>query len=252
MYLMYVDESGDTGLINSPSRYFVLSGVVVHESNWRNFLETLVAFKKKMRNLHGLPVRAEIHASEFINTRAYDLDRYVRLAILRNTLDELAKINYISITNIVVDKQGKPNDYNVFQAAWGTLFQRFENTLLYGNFPGKFKDDMGMILTDATAGSLLTRLVRKMSVYNRIPNTSGVGFGTRNIPIKKIIEDPHAKDSRDSLPIQMCDVIAYFLSQKLRPNAYIRKTHSVDYFSRLDAVLNKHASRRDPQGIVRL
>ncbi len=28
---MYVDESGDMGLVNSPTRFFVLSGVVIHE-----------------------------------------------------------------------------------------------------------------------------------------------------------------------------------------------------------------------------
>ena len=42
MYLMYVDESGDTGLVNSPTAYFVLSGIIVHESNWRQFLNHLV------------------------------------------------------------------------------------------------------------------------------------------------------------------------------------------------------------------
>ena len=34
MFLMYVDESGDSGLINSPSTHFVLSGLVIHESDW--------------------------------------------------------------------------------------------------------------------------------------------------------------------------------------------------------------------------
>jgi hypothetical protein len=122
LYLMYVDESGDTGLTNSPTRYFVLSGLIVHESYWRELINTLVAFKRKMRTLHGLPVRAEIHASEFVNTRAYDLERHVRLAILRNTLDELAKLDFISLTNVVVDKENKPDNYDVFHSAWGTLF----------------------------------------------------------------------------------------------------------------------------------
>ena len=31
MFLMYVDESGDAGLVGSPTRYFVLTGLVVHE-----------------------------------------------------------------------------------------------------------------------------------------------------------------------------------------------------------------------------
>jgi hypothetical protein len=45
------------------------------------------------------------------------------LAILRNSIDEPAKLGYISITNVVVGKAGKPPDYDVFHAAWGTLFQ---------------------------------------------------------------------------------------------------------------------------------
>ena len=31
MYLMYIDESGDTGTNNSPTQYFVLSAIVIHE-----------------------------------------------------------------------------------------------------------------------------------------------------------------------------------------------------------------------------
>jgi len=34
VYLMYVDESGDTGLDGSPTDHFVLTGFVVHEADW--------------------------------------------------------------------------------------------------------------------------------------------------------------------------------------------------------------------------
>ncbi len=252
MYVMYVDESGDTGLNNSRTRYFALSGIVVHESRWRDFLNALVAFKRTMKAVHGLPVRGEIHASEFINKRPFDLDRHVRLAILRNCLDELAKLDYISITNVVVDKQGKPANYDVFEKAWLTLFQRFENTLLYANFPGGHQNDQGLVFTDATAGHKLLRLVRRMAVYNHIPHGAMFGPGARNLPITRIIEDPHGKDSAESLPIQMCDVVAYFLSQRHAPNSYVRRKRAQLYFDRLDPVLNKRASRVSPLGIVTL
>lgn len=249
---MYVDESGDSGLTNSPTRYFCLSGIVVHESSWRDFLTSLIQLRKVLRSVHGLPMRSEIHASEFINKRVFDLERHVRLAILRNTVDELAKINCISITNVIVDKQGKPPNYDVFEAAWGTLFQRFENTLIHGNFPGGYREDHGMVITDATAGKKLTRLMRRMAVYNFIPNDARFGAGARNIPIRRVIEDPHEKDSRQTLPIQMCDVVAYFLLQRFAPNSYIRRQHASTYFDRLAPVLNKRASRFDKLGIVRL
>jgi len=250
MYLMYVDESGDTGLVGSPSRYFTLSGIVVHERNWRPFIERLIAFRKTLKTVYGLGVRTELHASEYIRKPVDGLTKYDRLAILRNTLDELAKMPDISITNIVVDKIDKPADYDVFQKAWGVLFQRFENTLFYGNFPGNFRDDFGMVLSDATAGQKLTQMVRRMAVYNPIP--SSYGQGSRNIPIKKIIEDPHFKDSRSSLPVQMADVCAYFLHQKYAPNGYIKRKAAQNYFDRLQPVLNLKASTSNAFGIVQI
>jgi hypothetical protein len=163
MYLMYVDESGDTGLVRSPTQHFALSGIVVHESRWRDFIEALIKFRRTLKTVYGLPVRAEIHASEFINHRSFDLPRYIRLAILRNSLDELSKFNFISITNVIVNKVVKPANYDVFEVAWMTLFQRFENTMSYGNLPGGHRNDCGLVITDATAGTKLKRLVRKMA-----------------------------------------------------------------------------------------
>src|SRR5690349_6787456 len=135
MYFMYVDESGDSGLVNSPTRYFCLSGLILHESSWRVFIDQLIDFRRAMKSVYGLPLRQEIHASEFINGKPIDIARHLRLAILRNALDELASMSFLSVTTVIVDKQNKPATYDVFNNAWGTLFQRFENTLKWGNFP---------------------------------------------------------------------------------------------------------------------
>lgn len=252
MYLMYVDESGDPGNNTAQSEYFCLSGLVVHESQWHTFIDVNKRFRRKLKDIYGLPVRAEVHAVKFLRHSQFDIAKHLRLAILRNFLDELAKINTISITNVVVEKTGKPSDFDIFGAAWRTLFQRFENTLIHGNFPEGYQRSFGAVYTDATNGQNLVKIMRKMSVYNPIPNRWGNGF--RDMPIKRIVEDPSSRDSKHSLPIQACDITAYFLHQKLKPNSYIRRTRAVSYFDRLDPILNKHASNRDPWnlGVVRL
>lgn len=252
MYLMYVDESGDTGLARSPTRYFVLSGIVVHESRWREFINALVALRRTLRSVYGLPVRSEIHSSEFMNKIILNIPKHIRLAILRNSLDELSKFDYISITNVVVNKAGKPDNYDVFDSAWGTLFQRFENTVSHGNLPGQHKQAFGIVFADAMAGQKLSTKIRKMAVHNPIPNDSQFAGGYRNIPITRIIEDPNPRDSRNSLPVQMADVVAYSLQQKLSPNSYFRRQRAHQYFDRLDPVLNKKASRYNQFGIVTL
>ena len=178
------------------------------------------------------------------------MPRHVRLAILRNLIDEIARINFLSITNIVVDKRSKARSYDVFLNAWQALFQRFENTLKYGNFPGGHSNDHGLVLTDSTDGRKLQSLVRKMSVYNPVPNQQWAGRGSRNLPIVRVIEDPHPKDSRDSYFIQACDVIAYFAYQRFAPNGFIRKAGAQNYLGRLMPVLNLRASKTDPLGTL--
>jgi len=178
------------------------------------------------------------------------MKRHIRLAILRNFIDELAKMNFISITNVIVNKASKPANYDVFSNAWQALFQRFENTMSYGNFPGGHRNDFGLILTDATDGGKLQKMVRRMSVHNPVPNMSWAGPGYRNIPIVRIIEDPHPKDSKTSHLIQACDVAAYFLLQKYKPNTFIRKSGAQNYLDRLAPVLNKRATYSNVLGVV--
>ncbi len=211
MYLIYVDESGDIGLNRSPTSYFCLSGLAIHESQWRNLQDSLVSFRKTMKTVYGLPIRTEIHASEYIRSPPIPaMQKHVRLSILRNKIDELAKISYLSITNVVIQKTGKPPGYDVFENAWRAMFQRFENTMKYGNLPGGYRNDYGMAIVDNTDGEKLTRLVRRMGAHNPIPNMAWAGPGSRNIPIVRLIEDPHQKNSAESYMTQAADVCAFF------------------------------------------
>lgn len=253
MYLMYVDESGDTGLAVGGTSHFALTGMVVHESRWRDLVDVLMKFRRVMRMTHGLPVRVEIHASHDLrHSPVPGMLPHVRIAILRNLLDELAQFTDISITGVVVSKAGKPSTYDVFESAWKVLFQRFENTLTNGNFPGAHRSDHGIVFTDATNGQKLTRLMRRMAVHNPISNQSWRGRGYRQLPIRRVIEDPHGKDSRQGYLVQAVDATAYFLMQKYAPNKRIRKAGATHYYDRLRPILNVKASGKHPLGIVEL
>ena len=252
MYLMYADESGDTGMTNSPTRYFVLSGVVLHELQWRPYLDQLIEFRRRMQRTFNLRLREEIHAAQMINRPGalQRIKRNDRLMILRSFADEIATMSEISIINVVVDKQGKPPNYDVFGTAWKALLQRFENTIRAGNFPGfQNPDERGMLFPDGTTPRL-SRLLRQMRRYNPIPNHPDYGAGYRKINVANIIEDPNFRNSQDSYFIQTADLAAYLLYQHIAPNTYMRKTGGQNHFKRLYPVLCRAASRTDPQGIV--
>ena len=224
MYLLYVDETGDSGIANSPSRYFALSGLVIHELRWRAYLDDLIDFRKQMRQRYTLKLREEFHAAAMI-TRPGDLvriRRHERLAMIRHFADRIAAMADASIINVLVDKQNKRPDYDVFGMAWKALIQRFENTIRHHNFPGPGNT---------------------MAMY---------GPGHRDIPLLAIIEDPNFRDSEHSYFIQTVDLASFLLYQHHAPNAYMKANGGQNYFTRLRPILCLCASPREPDGIVRL
>lgn len=255
MYLLYVDESGDPGLAGSPTSYFVLSGLVVHELRWSNYLDQLIAFRRRMRHTFGLKLREEFHASCFL-TRPGNLVRIRRndrLTMIRAFARQLGQLPDLNIVNIAVDKRGKPAGYDVFDAAWSALIQRFENTISHRNFPGPANaDERGLVLCDNTDNKKLLALLRQRRRYNPIPNQNQYGTGYRNLPLQYVVEDPCFRDSEHSYFVQAADLAAFLLYQKLAPNTYMRKKAGQNYFNKIRPILCQVASSNDPDGIVRL
>lgn len=250
--MMYVDESGDPGMVNSPSRYFVLSGVVVHEQAWRPTLEALVAFRLRIRDHFELKLREEVHAAHFVrgSSQLQRIAKHDRLAILRHYADELAGLPAADLINVVVDKQGKGVAYDPFEQAWRALIQRFENTIAFRNFRGPVaRNECGLIFADGDPQKKLTQLLRRMRRYNPVPSPLG---GFRSLELSRVVEDPVYRDSRHSLLIQSADLCAFLLYQRLSPNGYMRRKGGNHYFDRLAPLLCRAASARDPEGIVRL
>jgi hypothetical protein len=253
MFLMYVDESGDIGMVDSPTRYFVLTGLVVHELRWQTYLEQLIDFRRRMRQQFGLRLREELHASTLITRsgKLVRIRRNDRLAIIRHFADELADMADLNIINVVVDKQGKPVNYDAFTNAWRVLIQRFENTISRRNLPGPANpDERGMIFPDHTDDKKLNLLFRQMRRYNPVPHQPGFGRGYRNLALTNLIEDASFRDSEFSYFIQATALAAFLLYQRVAPSAYMRTKGGRNYFKRLDPILCKVASSVDPDGII--
>ena len=253
MYLLYADESGDTGHLPGSTPFFAISGLIVHELRWRDTLTAIVSFRKELRDRYGLKLREEIHAHQLVQKpkELARIPKSLRARLLRDVLDFESALRDVSVLNVIVNKTKKPYTYDVFDNAWRAFIQRFHNTIERRNFPGPCNpDERGMVIVDNTNEGKLRLLTRKMGAYNPVP--SRYGNSTRQMPITTIIEDAVHRDSAHSYFVQLCDVNAYFLYQKHAPSSYIRDKGMRNMFNRLEPVLCKHASLTDPQGIVRL
>jgi len=254
MYLMYVDESGDTGLVNSPTDYFILSAIVFHELRWRTILDDLVAFRREIRNSKGLKLREEIHSTHMINKpgELKRISRNDRLDIMKKCIDWMNTQPDLNIFSVSVLKKDKPDE--VFEIAWNALINRFENTIRHKNFSGpQNADDRGIILSDNTEGEKLRTLVRKMRHYNVVPNKKDTFLsGFRNLKLHYVIEDPILRDSKNSFIHQMNDVLAYCVRQRYEPNAYMKKKGGHNFYKRLENVIVKKVTKSNNYGIVEL
>ena len=261
MFIMYVDECGDTGLGKGASDFFILSGLVVHESTWTDFLRAASSSLFDIYGRHGLDRKLELHAKDMLgrSSKPYsDISKVSRLMILRDVLTfEATQANSIRVINVVVDKTSKTFGYDVFGAAWDALINRFENTIEHGNFailrPGTTPayPEHGMIIVDETDEKKLRDLIRRMRWRNLVPSGKQDGACYRH-DLNWVIEDALHKQSQHSIPIQLCDANAYFLRQAIKPNTTILKHGARNYFYKLRPVLLKEACRSDPDGIVRL
>jgi len=255
MYLMYVDESGDPGAnINSPTKYFILTGIIIHELSWKSFLDDFVTFRRALKQTKGLRLREEIHATALISRPGVliRISRNDRLDIMRQCINWLAARSDASVISVCVNKHKHVNN-DIFTMAWSALIQRFENTLTWKNFNGpQNQHDKGLILSDNTDGKKLTALIRKLRYFNIVPNMSSFGGGSRNLKIIQLVEDPFLKDSATSYFHQLCDVVAYCARQKYEPNLYMKKKGGVNFYDRLLPIIILKASPRHPLGIVEI
>lgn len=252
MYLIYFDESGDPGLGNSPSPYFALTGVAVHELRWHEYREQLLYFRRRINYRYHLPVSAELHAAPLLKDQNSPIKENDRLAILRQFADELATMDDLRLINIVVNKRRKPIGYDVFNSAWTRLIREFDKALEKRELPGPNNyAETGMLFPDQTAQGKLTSLLRSMRRAN--PSASVVPVKTRRgLLITNIVENPLFYNSAESLYIQAADLAAYFLYQHIAPNKYMRQKKGYADFLRLEPILYKGASGSDKLGIITL
>ena len=246
MHLMYVDESGDPGHARLNSRHFALSGLIINQSDWLNFLNKLKTFRKFVKTEYNLNQRTEIHASELIRIKSIDEYRLIRkterINILKAYMTAIPQIfSTAKVINVCIDKSEHLST-NIFDLAWHRLLQRYDTYLK------KDARDQGIVIVDDTQTVQLMHLLRKMRVYNPTPSHFGKSY---NSATDNIIEDTFSRSSHHSYFIQSVDVIVHSLYRKEYPKGSLKKFRLEKEFLKLGPILLKKASRSDPHGIVR-
>jgi hypothetical protein len=199
MYLMYVDESGDCGLAGSPTRYFILTGVVVHELRWRACLEEFLAFRKHMRDKHGLANEGRDPCG-----RLHHAPGPIAVSQASRAVGHSAGVcgpdrphGRCEHHQCGHRQAGKRPAYNVFEMAWKVLLQRFENTLSRHNFTGpQNPDERGMISSGPHGRPQAAATPAPDAKVEPHPERIEYGLGYRNLLVNNIIGGPELPEIR--------------------------------------------------------
>lgn len=195
-----MDESGDSG--SGGSRTYSLSCVLVDGDHWPDRFDRLIGFRRHLRDVFGLPVRAELKANHLLRNagafRKLGLSESARFAIYRQTMRVHAKLGFRTFA-ILVNKANHPNR-TADDLAWEYMLQRLERFSTKGN---------ELVLLVHDEGNALA--IRKLARKARRAGTAGsmLGTGVLNVPFSGLLDDPVSRDSRQSYFLQLADLSAY-------------------------------------------
>ena len=204
MYLAYFDESGDSGAIGeSPTRFFVLACVLVHEAVWLENLSSLVRFRSALRQRYGISRNAELKANlirkgrgplaelGWPSERRGQMFRYLMLL-------QQGKL-ILKTFAVAIDKMKFQADRDAREVAWQYTLQRVDTFC-------RKTGDFACLFPDAGHGYFIRRLVRRLRRHQVIEGRFG---GVLKIQAERIVEDPNERHSQDSYFIQIADWNAY-------------------------------------------
>ena len=240
MKLLYVDESGDSGVLpTSPVQHFLLAGLVVDAVDLQPLLGALHHFRQHLAAKYGLLLSEEIHASAFISSPGpvARISLNDRLRILLECVDWCRQRPDLQLLTVGMDKRQATTN-TVFQDVWRQLLLLFDAHLAHADPAGPTQ---GLVFCDNTDGAKLTNLMRAMQRPTPTP-------GAVPAPVlHHLIGDPVLWDSRTSYLHQLVDVAAYFAKQLLEPNRRVRDKGAHRYFNRLNP--NNALLRQQQPGI---
>jgi hypothetical protein len=256
--VFYIDESNDAQLyvMTAVAVPFIRSIDKTWHIVWPDYLDAAKDWRRTVgRKLH-IPTSKELHGLKLASGRGnyykgkYPFDRPRAGAVYRQILALADFLPSESIITISAKRSGRPLfGLSRLEAALHALFQRMRRQCDDRNVNAIVFFDGGH--------AEYRKLYRKAQVY-LLTGSNVPGIPPTNLPLDMFTKDGNNKDSKFCHFTQLADMIAYaaFLKMKGESMAMTdwQERYSLDnlYGSVPYALINHKASRRWPDGIVRL
>ena len=250
MRLYYLDE-------RESARHHVRSALGVDAECWNDLFRAVRDWRQEMRRRHRVPVTVELLPFDLLSAGegpvCEERDGWVSpeegIEIFRGGLrlleDASRQGGGIELINVCLDKGGRGRTDEV---SLGRLLTRI-------NTSAARADRHAFVIFDGVHEEPITRLYRRLRVHNPIPSRYEAwedGSPTRNIPLARVIGGPAFRSAEDDHLLQLTGFVAYALLLQEQGGGLGGEDPALARaFSILDHILNREASRQDPQGVAR-
>lgn len=199
MRLLYVDESGSTGLDldNKNQPYFILAGVCVEDKKWHKINDY---FEKEKVKICPDFKNIEIHTNELFNTNKkspfYKNNWKDNFIILEKLVDLVSSLS-IPVSNVKLLKKTYKKHFgnnivvDPYLYCFSILYEKFNETL-------KAENDFGIVFCDE-----LKKMEKSLEVL----------YPKLQLNNKNIIEKTFYLDSKKNNFIQIADICSFYINK---------------------------------------
>lgn len=214
VHFIYLDESGDLGLTNSPTTHYILAGFSIHHGDWAAFSCLLRSFRLEIHAQFGFPATKELHAAELLGgaNAVCGVGRHERLLIARHLIYRLARCGLIKVFAWVVRKSDTCPIALIAPCAMRDLERWTQAGALSDAKSCQHKGFY--VIHDRMSSPLFKDMPRP--------------------PL--LVGHPIGQCSQEVEMIQVADLIAYAVKQKYSPNRYALRSGAVTLCDKLKPI----------------
>jgi hypothetical protein len=251
VYLVYVDESGDIGSSSSsPTDWFVLNCIAVHESDWLSTLDLIVNLRRHLRDCYSLPPREELKGAHFRNSKGIfkglGISRSKRMDIYQEIMNFESSLPIKTFSIAVHKQKAQSKGWNPRYCAWTFALQRLDTM-------SRKASERCCVFPDEGHGYFIRKRIRAMRRHHNVP--THYGPGSIQLPTSQLLEDPNDRRSGDSYFVQLADLNAYAChrSRYIQPVRRMSSTMWDNLKSHFGDVrlIDVNSIRGGPPGIVK-
>ena len=220
---------------------------------WNRLHRRVHEWRRQLERNHGIPADGGLRPSELLAAAAPSCGcgchaqpgTEVVAQGLRVVEDLAVETGGVQIVNVCLDMNETP--------AYGRVaLDRLLNRI---NATAAREGGHAFLIFGQEPEEMVVRTYGRLRSYNPVPvrvGACGDGWQTRNLPIDRIIGGPAFRSPDADCLIQVAGLVAHALlwQEELRSDG-MNGANFNSAFGILDRSLNRRASRRDPQGVVR-